>query len=705
MRPRKTLTIFLLAMGLVFALSAWAQQNPLTQDQVQGLVRSGLGDDSGAKLIEQRGIDFTPSEDFLQSLKAGGASEAFLKALRLNLNNDWAHVDLGVALGNKGDWDGEIAEERAALRLNPKNDMAHVDLGVALGGKGDWDGAIAEERAALRLNPKNDMAHVDLGVALGGKADWDGAIAEERAALRLNPNNGGAHNYLGNALYTKGDLDGAIKEYREALSLDPKIDKAHYNLGTALGDEGDWDGEIAEEREALRLNPNYAKAHFTLGAALGDKGDWDGEIAEEREALRLNLKNGLAHFVLGVGLEKNGDRQGALEEYRAAYTLNPTNATYRQNYQRLRALPEANRPAGIGATRTSPPAEATTPRASVSAPTTFASYKIEVHPGEPEDEDNSSSWTPAEVCAVSTASKLCYTPPPGPRGIGYGYDPVAKKVSLREPDDALLFLPSEFTGTASANTLLALLQIRNGHLVNILPLTTLSVLSDYGLWKEPDISQAPIVVVANYVWGEGESRMGSKHRFYVESFTMQPSGDYGLFDKYVTTNKYDSEPGKMGVLSTERPAILARLRQATASSAETHGSQAVLTGRDQITSLLNDWVDSFKQKDVARQVACYALQVDIYYRKHNVSRAFVEADKSRAIARLAEIRKFELSNVNVSLDSAEAATVTFDKSWDTTLTSGRRFAGSEMERLGLAFVDGRWKIRSEEEVQIYHVAK
>jgi len=49
---------------------------------VQGLVRDGPGDDSGAKLIEQRGIDFAPEEDFLQSLKAAGASEAFLKALR-----------------------------------------------------------------------------------------------------------------------------------------------------------------------------------------------------------------------------------------------------------------------------------------------------------------------------------------------------------------------------------------------------------------------------------------------------------------------------------------------------------------------------------------------------------------------------------------------------------------------------------------------
>ncbi len=82
MRFRKTLTFFILATGLVFALPAWAQQKPMTQDQVQALVRDGFGDESGAKLIEQRGIDFAPAEDFLQTLKAEGAGEAFLKALR-----------------------------------------------------------------------------------------------------------------------------------------------------------------------------------------------------------------------------------------------------------------------------------------------------------------------------------------------------------------------------------------------------------------------------------------------------------------------------------------------------------------------------------------------------------------------------------------------------------------------------------------------
>ena len=74
MRFRKTLTFFILAMALVFALPAMPQQKPFTQEQVVSMVRDGFGDESGAKLIEPRGIDFAPSEDSLQTLKAAGLS-------------------------------------------------------------------------------------------------------------------------------------------------------------------------------------------------------------------------------------------------------------------------------------------------------------------------------------------------------------------------------------------------------------------------------------------------------------------------------------------------------------------------------------------------------------------------------------------------------------------------------------------------------
>ena len=82
MRRRAVVTILMLIIAVIVTLPARAQQKPFTQDQVQALVRSGLGDESGAKLIGERGIDFAATEDFLQSLKTAGANEPFLEALR-----------------------------------------------------------------------------------------------------------------------------------------------------------------------------------------------------------------------------------------------------------------------------------------------------------------------------------------------------------------------------------------------------------------------------------------------------------------------------------------------------------------------------------------------------------------------------------------------------------------------------------------------
>jgi len=79
---RPIITILMLVIALILTLPLRAQQKPFTQEQNSNMVRDGLGDETGAKAIEQRGIDFAPAEDFLQSLKAAGSSEAFLKALR-----------------------------------------------------------------------------------------------------------------------------------------------------------------------------------------------------------------------------------------------------------------------------------------------------------------------------------------------------------------------------------------------------------------------------------------------------------------------------------------------------------------------------------------------------------------------------------------------------------------------------------------------
>jgi len=154
-----------------------------------------------------------------------------------------AHDNLGVALYNKGDKDGAIAEFREALRLNPNDYSPHYHLAMALANKEDLTGEISELREALRLNPNSGPAHYALGVALAyypywsrrekarniNKKDvekmvgkhWENVIAEFREAVRLMPNNDVAHFNLGLHLESAGDPAGAFNEYRIAYTLKP----------------------------------------------------------------------------------------------------------------------------------------------------------------------------------------------------------------------------------------------------------------------------------------------------------------------------------------------------------------------------------------------------------------------------------------------------------------------------------------------------
>ena len=358
---------------------------PFTQDQVQGLVRDGLDDESGAKLIEQRGIDFAPAEDFLQSLKAAGASEAFLKALRTakhphsgGAKKPLDQVQVITLLA------GQIPSHRVAMlvkehgigfeptdeylqqvRLAGGEDelisalesakvtkpvtvdpaaqarqaeiRRHVARGAELARKGQYAEAEQEDRAALLLDSQNADLYVSLAGVLYQQKKWDDSASAAREALRLDPKDDLAHDVLvrthvwkGYWLVHKGEWDGAIAEFREALRFNPKNELAHDGLGLAheregrwLVNKGEWDGAIAEFREALLLNPRNDFYHGLLGFALEKKGDLDGAVAEYREVLRLNPNDADAHYSFGVALEKKGDLDGAVAEYREALRSDP----------------------------------------------------------------------------------------------------------------------------------------------------------------------------------------------------------------------------------------------------------------------------------------------------------------------------------------------------------------------------------------------
>jgi len=153
-------------------------------------------------LVQERGIDLEPTDDYLQEVRLAGGEDELISALQSAKVTKPEHIDPIVHarqaevgkhvtrglefMQAKRDAAAE-AEYIAALRLDPQNDEWHADLGAAPRGKGDLDGEIEELRGSLQLNPNDDVAHYNLSAALAQKGDWDGAIAEDRERLPLNP--------------------------------------------------------------------------------------------------------------------------------------------------------------------------------------------------------------------------------------------------------------------------------------------------------------------------------------------------------------------------------------------------------------------------------------------------------------------------------------------------------------------------------------
>lgn len=124
-----------------------------------------------------------------------------------------------------------------------------------------------------------------------------------------------------------------------------------------------------------------------------------------------------------------------------------------------------------------------------------------------------------------------------------------------------------------------------------------------------------------------------------------------------------------------------------------------------IARTLNSWVESFRMKDSAVHVGCYAPVVETYFRKHNVINAQLSSDKLKAFSDIAEVRKYEIRDIRFTRAEDGRVAVTFRKDWDTVSVAGDAFAGSEVGKLTFASYQEGWKIVREEELKILRVTR
>jgi Flp pilus assembly protein TadD/serine/threonine protein kinase len=281
------------------------------------------------KVQQQHPADFwvnTELGGYLRSCQPPQLEEAiryFTAAVALRPQAALAHLNLGAALGDKGQYDQANTQFREAIRLKKDYPSAHYNLGVILGKQEKHAEAEAEFRQALRLRPGDPEVHHNLGVTLNKQGKSAEAEAEIRKALRLRPAEFLPHYNLGNALRDQGKHAEAEAEFREALRLRPACPEVQVDLGIALSAQGKHADAEGEFRRALRQRPGYPEAHSNLGVALNKQGKPGEAETELRTALRLRPAFPEANYNLGVVLGKQGKRAEAEAEYRQALRLRP----------------------------------------------------------------------------------------------------------------------------------------------------------------------------------------------------------------------------------------------------------------------------------------------------------------------------------------------------------------------------------------------
>ena len=140
-----------------------------------------------------------------------------------------------------------------------------IKEGIALHDRGDYDGAIAKYEQVLRENPTNDLALYELAYAYEMKKDHRKSLElAYKGAQYKSDNLAGFYMIIGNNLDMQGEPKKAVEVYKKAIKLQPDDGLVYYNLGVTYTKLNNTEEAKKTFKKAVFVNPNHASSHFAL---------------------------------------------------------------------------------------------------------------------------------------------------------------------------------------------------------------------------------------------------------------------------------------------------------------------------------------------------------------------------------------------------------------------------------------------------------
>ncbi len=131
-------------------------------------------------------------------------------------------------------WKSDITLFTHAIHAVENNYVAHMNLGLALFQRGETEEAIKHYFDALSIRPNTDDLCYYLGLAFGVEGNLNESVIFFKRAVEINPKFAVAHYNLGVALARQGRLDEGIRHFTRALQIEPALMEARKALETAM---------------------------------------------------------------------------------------------------------------------------------------------------------------------------------------------------------------------------------------------------------------------------------------------------------------------------------------------------------------------------------------------------------------------------------------------------------------------------------------
>jgi len=176
-------------------------------------------------------------------------------------------------------WRNSLALWTDGVRKAPESARAHLNLGVALGDKDDVTGAIAQYEESIRLRPTSPDGYNNLGLIYFSKNKIEKAIEYYRKSIEVDPMQVRGYMNLALALIQKGEKEEGARIVEKLVEIKPLNAPLKCNLGNIYVQSGQYEKAAEQFNAALGIKPYSFEALLGLGKLYFQRGQWEQAAA------------------------------------------------------------------------------------------------------------------------------------------------------------------------------------------------------------------------------------------------------------------------------------------------------------------------------------------------------------------------------------------------------------------------------------------